>query len=289
MALSADPVLIQGISSLPVEVKVNILASLPDRASLLATILTSKAFHDVFLHSANIILADILLREISPSVLTDALWCWAAIPVHEGGTEAVDAFLRSYDRKSSIQAIYSLLSMNEMFVFARINSSVRYWTARFCQKLESEELFGGSVPCSPHTLTQVESERIQRTLYRYELYSLLFRTRYATSGMPSYTPDMCFEHRYLRFFSKFNALEIDQFITVYDLLVDSTTHSFYDRCVCNVEWGWFSITPAMTSPYCFGKFDYNERHEQMVSQGLECLRRMETANSKEECPWTFGC
>lgn len=98
---------------------------------------------------------------------------------------------------------------------------------------------------------------------------------------------MCWEHHYQHFFSKFNALEMDQFRTVYDLLVDCTTHSFYDRCVCDVAWGWFSITPAMTSPYCFERDNYNGRHEQMVSRGPRCLRRMETANSKEECSWTW--
>ena len=159
--------------SLPTELAQAILSFSPDSFTLRALVLSASSFYKAFLTAQNLILNVVLHNEYCEGVLPDAIAALISSHVQSRNEEEVEEFLSQY--KSELQPVPASWSLSDSLKLSRIRRSVSYFAEDYAVTLTGNPVTGVHDE-HPMTLTRTEMDRIERALYRFEVFCNLFRT-----------------------------------------------------------------------------------------------------------------
>ncbi len=167
------------LESVAVEIQSAILHHIPDFSTLQALICASPSYYRSFHSQYHSILSDILLRDIHPDVLFDALAIKDAPDLSRNFPDYVrglKGFVEQYKtRKASQGMVIQPLEPSVKETLWAFHQSVLDVTKDFCDyTLSTHPVTGHALSSSP-SLSPNEVLRIHRALYRYELFAVLFR------------------------------------------------------------------------------------------------------------------
>ncbi|KAI1288285.1 hypothetical protein F5Y03DRAFT_404932 [Xylaria venustula] len=202
---------------MPIELVRMILSSLSDVESLRAAVISCPVFYHAFRNAEKSITGDVLLNQIDVSVLPDAMAARESSELFdpskkEGPFEIVTGFITQTIRpRPTPPRSWSLI---EALRLARVHRCVERLTNQFAQVTLST----GRAACNtPPGITLQERHRIQRALYRFEVYRNLFGLKYIRMFFAAFLHDD--NHPLLKFFGSFAPWEIEQLGCVHDFLV----------------------------------------------------------------------
>jgi len=211
------------LDSLPAELKASILYSAPNIVTLKTLVRSSPLYHEAYLDERKSILSTVLLRDIGPQVLSDALAVHEASQIGIEGTgsrkDRVKAFLSQYkaERGSSSPATCDSLDIETLESLSRLQSVFTTITSDFCQTTLSVNPVNGERIQPGGELSVNEKRRIYRAFYRFELFRALFaRSYYLVAPEDSWYFDTM-DQSFL-FLSIFNAWEVEELACVHDYI-----------------------------------------------------------------------
>ena len=197
------------LKALPTEIITAIFSSLPDVSSARALALTCSSLFYLFLSANPLILVNILRNQIYPELLTLALAVLDSSKISPWSKAVVLRLLEHLEARVSRSC-----TILEALTTSELHKHVEFFAIEFA----SSALAGTSeTQASPKELY-----RIQRALYRFELYCNLFRKREA-----------CMEVRFEaeeqrdRFFDAFPYWENEQLACIHDYLFERLSVRMY--------------------------------------------------------------
>lgn len=155
---------------LPIEIIQLILSQSADAFSLRNLAFSSPVFYRPFLAAQDFILKDALRNEISPGVLPDALMSFYSAPTAQlslQNVEDFEAFMGRYDHIEG--ALSEYWSLSHSLRLSQTHSTVEYFATDFASTLTTHPATGLPLP-EAISLHPRERDRIERTLYRFELF-----------------------------------------------------------------------------------------------------------------------
>ena len=211
------------IISLPLELKRAILSFLPDVTSLRTAILTCRTFYSTYLEAESFLLADVLGQEIPAKLILDALAAHDASKLGETtltwSPEKVAGIMLRFDGKHS-GSLARPWKLADAWNLSNLHKTIQIFSLEFVDAavLWSEEDDSVAPKLPSRKPSSSEIQRIQRSFYRYETFSNLFRARPPSSMAPRVLFDPLDQH--LLFFKNFPAWEIEQMVCVHEFLLN---------------------------------------------------------------------
>lgn len=200
--------------SLPVELKMGILCCLPDDTSMIVLAHTCRDLCSIVKEHQQCISEQILRNQLDANLLPDALAALESSRTPKGDwtLDSADRFIERYtnSRNSFRMQSWELASVQPLLKFHKY---VKHFAESFAlEYLNRVDNFRPNARASQLPLSQSELTRIQRSLYRFEIYcnlSAVADTRLNLVGTS-------FSTVYL--LHKLAAWESEQLICVYDHL-----------------------------------------------------------------------
>ncbi|MCJ1434095.1 hypothetical protein MMC27_003461 [Xylographa pallens] len=261
----------QLVKSFPVELTQLILCALPDAVTLRALILSHSSFYRAFVAGRSLITLQVLLNQIPPNLLPDAVAVLKSCRLKPWSRELVQGFLVYYHegRFSTLPA----WTISDAIPVSALYDDIAFFMADFSTVALAAHPITGIPDVSPLPLTSHEKSRISQAFYRFELYCNLFRERRWKDDRfrPEEQRDM--------FFDKYSPWENEQLACVHDYLYRRMVAVYNEFAAHDIEWGEESVT--------YGVDDWhapeNSWKQGILSLGLNYLRRLVTAETYEEC------
>lgn len=250
----------------PVELKLALFYVLPDIPTLDALLRTCSSFYCAFKDSQSLIVSTVLTNGIHPAVVPDAVALWDATRVEPWSKDAIEAFLKRY-RISGPSSAPSPWTFLEASRFSKIDRRVQFFTQDFCSSILSVHPITGEPDPDHEPPSTSELCRIQRILYRFELYCALFRIHKPESKKERFTV----EEQQELFFTKFWSWENEQLACIHDYLLRQVTQVVLEYAEHDVAWGHHGFYPTW--------MDENSLEEGYLSQGLDYLHSLLTAET----------
>lgn len=214
---------------LPDEIKQAIFSSLADVASLKALILTCSSLYHAFLKVESLILAQILQNQINPNLMHDALatlkssqidpWCRLA------GENVI--MLYTTGETSSLLPTWNL---RNALAVSELHGHIQFFANNFASSALSQNPVTGLPETDPAPASPSELIRIQRTLYRFELYCNLFAERRRSFGGYFETFNVNEQGRYLA--AGFAPWENEQLACIRDYLIGTLSKCTFHLWIC---------------------------------------------------------
>ncbi|KAI9641993.1 hypothetical protein NHQ30_009863 [Ciborinia camelliae] len=277
------------LDNLPVELRELILFSAPDVATLKCLAHSSPFFHSAYYGRRKHILATVIATEITPAILHEARYVARASVIERGPSwlSDVEELLGEYDK-----------GMGELFPFD-ITPAELIYVSRFLPALHHISLAFFHSTLSHHPLsgeeihlplpTRAEMCRIQRSIIRMELFSILFSE---SKDRPSYRPSWESPREELGklFFSRFELWEVEEIICMKDFFYRQYDIVFRDcsaelhKLFVRLEYRDKSPSDTMEKAAARTKnrtySQYQEMTEQLLSFGFEFLSEVMNENSE---------
>ncbi|KAI0876893.1 hypothetical protein GGS24DRAFT_498331 [Hypoxylon argillaceum] len=202
----------------PTEIVCMILSALPDVASLLAAVLSCPRFYAALLGDEASVTSRVVLNQIDVSVLPEATAAWESSQLRPRNNDGqnkkaiMDFVARNIRQRQTTPKSWSL---KEALRLGRLYSCVEQWAKKFAEKTLASNAASRALPGA----TDMEIFRIQRALYRFEIYCYLFRE----------TPELPFISSSLRnslFFAHFAPWENEQLGCIYHFLIGAFSQDF---------------------------------------------------------------
>ncbi|GAM86201.1 hypothetical protein ANO11243_042130 [Dothideomycetidae sp. 11243] len=215
------------VASLSIELLQSVLSYLPDVTSLQAAATSCRAFHHAFQGAQGIIATLVLSNQIDISVLPEAIAADTSAAIGSRNvSDIMQKLHQRYDRPCSTR---------QMFRLGRFHHLVSDLAGRFATTVISA--------FEPHwpkdAISLREKRRIERSIYRFEIFCNLFRSS-----------DMAREEQ-SSFFSRLAPWENEQLGCIHDFLVRLVSPAFDDVAEHDVFWGVCHVTygVGVGSPY----------------------------------------
>jgi hypothetical protein len=216
------------LEDLSVELKVNILESISDITSLHALVRASPHFHKVYYHRRKFILWRVLFNQFEhydPVILSEALAAHQASQITWDDScqrrNDLMEFLAGYKNRlqTSIIPTRGNLEADTLAAIARRQLLMNQLASQFARSRLSFDPVTGEKVEAYEPLSHTEAVRIQRALYRYELFSSIF------------PPNPWRDHRFLsdpldaqekahHLLSLYQPWEVEEMVCVHDYLMD---------------------------------------------------------------------
>lgn len=205
------------IERLSVELVRMILSAVPDVASLQAAVLSCPLFYSSFLEAEGEITAQVLLNQIDISVLPEAMVAFGSSSWHLRGTnpknrEVLVNFISqdNFQRPTPPRS----WSLRKALDLGRLHIYVDSFAKKFAMATLTKHTLNQSNTVATHQ----EMCRIERVLYRFEIYCNLFREfPKALSGF--YEDQALYDELQGLFFANFAPWESEQLGCIHDFLV----------------------------------------------------------------------
>ena len=269
------------LESLPSEIIQHLLCFIPDVTSLWSTILTCSSLYNAFINAEALITSHVVKNFIDVDVLPEAVAALKSSRLAPFKRDRVLEFVQSQLVSRKSPQISWILP--EALPLSNLHQAVEYFAASFALRTLarlSPSAFAGTLPEYP--LSPEELYRIQRALYRFEIYCNLFRGR--KSGA------LDINEQQEVFFSKFSPWENEQLGCVHDYLFHLispgmflgicspisalTVTAFNDIVHHDVAWGALFVEDA---------FDLDSGYiQRLLSRGLVYLAAIATAETYDE-------
>ncbi|TGJ80711.1 hypothetical protein E0Z10_g8051 [Xylaria hypoxylon] len=221
------------IKGLPVELLRMILEFLPDASSLYTAVLSCSLFHSILWGAEEAITAQVVLNQMGAGVLPEAMMAFESAPLRPHNTDPKSRQAISDYIVQNIQQRPNpprLCSLRRALYLSRLHFCVDALAKEFAATALAKH------PLSRYSLpsTCQEISRIERALYRFEIYCNLFREsekRFAGSESPLN------DERKSLFFANFAPCENEQLGCVLDFLVRTVSPIFNEVAEHDVGWG----------------------------------------------------
>ncbi|RDL35268.1 uncharacterized protein BP5553_07199 [Venustampulla echinocandica] len=253
------------IVGLPTELIQHILSFLPDATSLLSMILTCPSVYNAFIKVEVLITSQVVRNLVGPEVLPEAVAALTSSLLAPWERESMQTFVD--DQLLSRQEPPRSWTLSKALALNHLHYHVEYFALSFGSHALAKLLAAGDVnDMLARSPTPSELHRIQRVLYRFEIYCNLFR------GRKPAVFDID-EHRGV-FFSKFAPWENEQLGCISDYLAHNVSPAFNEIADHDVAWGSAGIEDA---------FDLDSRRIQhTLSLGLAYLYKIVVAETYNE-------
>ncbi|OTA93149.1 hypothetical protein M434DRAFT_307303 [Hypoxylon sp. CO27-5] len=252
------------MNKLPPEITQRVLLFTDDVDSLRAAALSCTALYAAFMGAEKMIATRVLLRQIPWDVLPEALAVEASRHIRPGREREVDKFGRDYLLTRSRK--FSRFGLTDALRLGRLYNIVEFLARRVAHDALSNgpPLFSSESSFSSYSSgpTVTELRRIQRTLYRFQLYCNMFGGDLTLSRRQ--------QELYFRYFSR---VEDEQLASLQDLLVRIVAIPYNDLVDHDVRQG------ASDYP-CMDLSSGEPPH--IISRGLESIHRLVIAESYEK-------
>lgn len=210
------------IEILPVELKVAILRCSPDLSTLRSLVQSSPTYHEAYLGRRSYILAHVLQNDLEPGALFDACAVYEASLITTAITQskkAVEDWLISYkEKRSKIPDLSSLPEEQIVAMTCYHFSIISPIAPQYCSTvLGHSPLTGEIIPLVEPSHT--EMARVQRALYRFDLFGILF-PRYHSESI-SDVPDLpSFSYMDIskKFFGIYHEWEVEEIASISEYL-----------------------------------------------------------------------
>ncbi|KAK7935315.1 hypothetical protein PG985_000810 [Apiospora marii] len=267
------------VEGLSVELVRLVLSALPNVASLRATVLSCPIFYSAFIGAEVAITTRVLLGQIDASVLPEAIAALESSRLRRNdGQELCDegAVLAFMDQNLRHRPdVPRSWSLTEAFRVTQLHVPVSELAIRFVNEATDKSPLNRSRSIS---VTCQEVCRIERALYRFEVYCNIFRG----SEMLFRSPVLPMRLRFYReqqrlFFTNFAPWENEQLGCIHDFLVSAVTPgqllTFDDIVDHDVAWGASNV-------------EYGEAEapsiQRILFSGLENLHQIAEAETYEK-------
>lgn len=255
----------------PVELKLALFYVIPDIFTLNALIRTSSSFYRAFTDSQSLVVAAVLANEVHPDVISDAVALWNVTRIEPWSKPAIESFLKRY-RDSEPSPVRSPWTLSEATKFSTIHRHVEFFTQDFCFSVLSMHPISGKPDPEYEPPSSNELCRIQRILYRIELYCVLFRIR---EPQCKNKERLTLDEQQELFFTKFWPWENEQLACIHDYLLRGLSVGFNETAEHDIDWAELSIDPT-------DYMDGNPWKQGYLSQGLGFLHRLVTAKTYDD-------
>ncbi|ERS95277.1 hypothetical protein HMPREF1624_08489 [Sporothrix schenckii ATCC 58251] len=260
------------IETLSVELVHLILSAVPDVESLRAAVLSCPLFYGCFLEAEASTTALVLRNQIDDSVLPEAMAAAASLQLRPHGAQqndkdAVEHFVANSLRRT--------LSLRDALLLGRLHIYVDRWATKFVTAALGQDALHKSQPGLAATYQEIC--RIERALYRNEIYCNLFRevpTKQSITSLTRTTPSILYAEQKELFFANFARWENEQLGCIHDFLARAVSPSFDDVAEHDISWGVSCV------PYGVGVGSPPLEH--VLSWGLARLYHLTEAETYEE-------
>lgn len=168
------------LEDVAVEIQQAILQQMPDLPTLQALISASPTYLRAYRSQRHSILSNILLRDIHPDVLFDVLAIVDALKLprnYDDYVPQLKVFIEQYKTaRASLHMALKSLEPSTKETMWEFHQSVMDVTEDFCDYALSQHPVTGQGLNHRTSLSPNEVRRIHRAFYRYELFTVLFRT-----------------------------------------------------------------------------------------------------------------
>lgn len=165
------------LERLPLEISQCILATLDDVFSLRSTALTCRFLFHALLNAEETITSQVLLKHLNPGILRDAVFAKDSSRLKVWPRCDVLEFLSQY--LGQRETLCMRWKLSEAIPMAELYNNIHHLALDFSSEAMATS---GWFVCSwtrfdrvPTPLSSNEVDRIERTLYRFEIYCNLFR------------------------------------------------------------------------------------------------------------------
>ena len=162
--------------SLTIELKQAIFSVLPEAGILSSLILTRSTFYHTFRDAESLIIKSILHNQIGSHLLFDALMVLKSRMLAPYNEETVAQLLDLYaERSLTVTSNHQKWTLRHAVAISSLYDTIECLSQDFvCSALATNPVTGLDEP-SPTPLSALESNRIKRTFYRYDLFYSVFR------------------------------------------------------------------------------------------------------------------
>ncbi|KAI0426620.1 hypothetical protein F5Y09DRAFT_318433 [Xylaria sp. FL1042] len=226
------------IEGLPPELVCMALSALPDVESLKVAVLSCPLFYDAFRNAETSITTHVLFNQIDASVLPEAMAAFESSCLRpldkkrpNPNRDATMNFVTQNLRQRSTPPRNWLLK--RALPLGRLHSCVEELAKQFAEAALPES-----------STTHQERCRIQRALYRFEIYCNLFREL-------NLEESIIYADQSNLFFAKFAPWENEQLGCIHDFLVRAVSPAFNEVVEHNIAWGHARVAYgySMDAPY----------------------------------------
>ncbi|KAI8948488.1 hypothetical protein F4801DRAFT_556711 [Xylaria longipes] len=254
------------IKELPVELLRMILGVLPDVPSLHAAVLSCSMFYRAFLEAETSITTQVLLNQIDVDVVAEATIASksALLRPHDPDPKSREAILdfvaQNLQQRPAPPTAWSLQKALHL-------GRLHFHVDALAKKFVATTLSRHPLNQSSHLVTDQEICRIERALYRFEIYCNLFR-EVSDVGSPIY------DEQGSLYFAHFAPYENEQLGCIHDFLIRAITPAFNDVAEHDVSWGAWNVDYIfdLDSPWA----------QYILSLGLQKLCEISSAETYEE-------
>lgn len=162
--------------SLTLELKHIIFSALPDTRSLISLILTCSSFYHTFLDAESLIIKSILRSQVGLDLIFDATIVFKSTTLKAYSNDAAIELLKSYT-KQDFACLSQIWKLRDALAVGGLHDNIEFFSRDFASLALSIDPVTGLDEASPSPLSLLESTRIKRTFYRYELFCNIFRKR----------------------------------------------------------------------------------------------------------------
>ncbi|KAF2762333.1 hypothetical protein EJ05DRAFT_497187 [Pseudovirgaria hyperparasitica] len=250
-----DQQLSSPFEKLPVEVLQIILSNLPDVLSLRSSMLVCRRFLAA-VRGAEILTTTTVLFKQMDDVLPEAHIAQEALRLKPCTEDQVQAFITTHLENRQLPP--KAWTLKDAVAVANVHVCVSELASQFINTAATK--FPG---CNYRPATRTEETRIQRAMYRFEIFCNLFR------GFENPAPTQTWD----AFFLKFSPWENEQLACVHDYFAQAVYPAFNDIAEHDIAWGEFRVEydDERDSPFI----------QYVLSLGLEKLQRIMAAKSYE--------
>ncbi|EEP79128.1 predicted protein [Uncinocarpus reesii 1704] len=209
------------LEGLPTELKQLILAALPDVISLRAAALSCPAMYGAFMDAEHLLTLNVITFQLNPDIIQRAV---LAHDVSIHGASWIPKETVDFERALRSRA-HSILerrwTLSTALKISRTNDVVRYFTHDFASTMFSTPFAPEKREPGSWELSRQEINRIEIALYRFEIYSQLFKR----PDEQAYSDDI-FEIEKGLFHRMFPPWENEQLACVYEYLWERMEDAF---------------------------------------------------------------
>lgn len=199
------------IESLSVELQQIILSNIPDVLSLRSAALSCRALYNALLSAETIITTRVLLNQVSFDVLPEAYITQEASCLEPHTEKNVRDFIaRHLHERRPPPEIWTLC---DAVLAAKLHACVSELALQFIATTAKK-----SPVCGTRPATRAETSRVERAMYRFEIFCNLFREFWDSDFL---------EQLWDFFFSNFSPWENEQLACVHDYLVQAVSPGMY--------------------------------------------------------------
>ena len=229
------------LDGLHTELKSEILHFMTDIESLKSLVHASPSFYYVYTGVRQSVLSTVVQREIHPEVIRDALAVHESLRMESYGLDQVQPFLLKYKANRQAKLATPLPMPLAMDLLAFHKKYVEYFAKDFVSTVLSLHPTSKQPQQGPPVST-TELCRIHRSLYRFELYCVLFRQRRQRNGPP--LDRLSSEDQSIMFLSLYPPWEVEELYCIHDYLYRRLSPPFEEVAQHDVHLGEMGVDSA---------------------------------------------